>query len=79
MKHIDTERDMNQVNSLAWNKMSLSQLYDQKTIMGQRLFTASQLQHPELYAQIERGMKDLDEYIENKMVDSDKRNRTVIT
>lgn len=49
-----------QVDPHGWGKMSVSELWEQKTTLMNRVVMAQQAGHPELVPQIQRGINTID-------------------
>jgi hypothetical protein len=54
-----TRQEVQDVDSLNWNKMSLEQLHDQLVIMENRLLYAQSLGKEEIYKQVLNGVNQL--------------------
>jgi len=78
---LSDETPENRILSEEWKDMPLTKLYDQKRIMGGRVSAAIGLQNEAIYTQLQRGMEQLEYFIQLKHVNSEdnKINRTLIT
>lgn len=54
------------VNSFNWNNLKLSDLYQQKSILEKRLFSARQLHNQNMVEQLERGISHIEAVIKSK-------------
>lgn len=61
-----TKKPIQQVQSDQWRDMSVSELWDQRAILMQRLGYASQFGHPSMIQQISIGIEMLDALIDSK-------------
>jgi len=78
---LNEEAPENRILSAEWQEMPLTKLYDQKRIMGGRVSVAINLQNEAIYTQLQRGMEQLEYFIQLKLVNAEdnKINRTLIT
>lgn len=61
-----TKKEIQSVDSSQWNSLNLIQLYEQMSVLQQRLMLSSQMGNEALVKQIERGIKQLQEIIDSK-------------
>lgn len=62
-----TKRQIHDVRAQEWQKMSINELLDQRSILHSRLIIASQLGNDSLLQQIQVGVSRIDAFIEHKM------------
>lgn len=66
-----TYKPIDIVDASKWHEMTISELYDQKAILGQRLVMANQIGNYSILQQIQSGMALIDEVIESKSGDGE--------
>lgn len=62
-----------------WHEMSLFELYDQKTIIVDRISYACSINHPQLINSLQQGLELIEYQITNKLNGSDKNNKNILT
>jgi hypothetical protein len=67
---ISTENEDNIINSSDWSKIGLSELYKQKTILGNRMETAYNMKNNVILNSLQRGLSELEYYISIKLDDN---------
>lgn len=69
-----TRKKIEQVDSSQWNEMTVSELYDQRIILSNRMSQASMSGNPAILQQIECGLRALDAIISERSQGSDEIN-----
>jgi len=71
---ISVEQEGKSVSIDLWPTMTLKQLYDQKTILGDRLEYAYRLQNQIIFGSLQKGLNDIEYFISIKLNEEDKSN-----
>jgi len=66
-----THQPVNQITANEWSALSLTELWEQRVTLDNRLNYALQLGHSELIKQLQRGLSQLDEIIKQRSSTSD--------
>lgn len=61
-----TKKEIKNVTAHQWSGMSISQLYEQLSIMSDRLFAAHEMKNPVIIKQIQQGIDNLQRIINSK-------------
>lgn len=66
-----TREPVPEVKPTEWKEMSTSQLWEEKTVLQQRIAAAVSCGHPELVVQIQRGIAVIDQILGEKQAQND--------
>ena len=66
-------QEIKQVNANDWHKMSISELWEQRTTLNNRLVYAQQYAHPSIVQQLQNGLNTIDAILRSKEGDTDTR------
>lgn len=57
-----------ELKSTAWDEMSLSQLYEQQSLLNKRIMMCGDMKKPDMIMQITRSLETLQELIKDKQI-----------
>ena len=66
-----TKKPITQVDSNEWSKLSVTELWEQRTVINNRLDYALQLGHTDMIKQIQTGLHLLDQIIDARSASTD--------
>lgn len=61
-----TRRKIDKVDALRWDEMSTAELHDQRAALQDRYVNAQMLGHPQLIQQLEMGIRQIDEILNER-------------